>query len=163
MYHGVPHQPMTMPMMMTGGPVMPGHPMYMQAQQQQSGMLMPMPMGPAAAPCYGSLGVAAGLGAGVGGQPFLWNNPPMVGPSIPPPPQGMASWCHPKQSPFFAGPQGSLLNPPAHVLQQQYQQQQHFYPGQPLYMPLMQPYHQHQQQQGPAVTVVYHNPPLPSW
>lgn len=71
----------------------PGHPMYMQAQQQQSGMMMPMPMSPAAAPCYGSLGVGAGLGAGVGGQPFLWNNPPMVGPSIPPPPQGMASWC----------------------------------------------------------------------
>ncbi|KAI0179287.1 hypothetical protein GGR52DRAFT_299042 [Hypoxylon sp. FL1284] len=36
-------------------------------------------------------------------QPFLWVNAPMVAPSVPPhPPGNTGSWCHPRQSPFWA-------------------------------------------------------------
>ncbi|KAI1462613.1 hypothetical protein F4805DRAFT_3384 [Annulohypoxylon moriforme] len=46
-------------------------------------------------------------------QPYLWVNPPLVAPSVPPPPQGnTGSWCYPSQSPFWAGASANQTNPP---------------------------------------------------
>ncbi|KAL7623201.1 hypothetical protein AAE478_006882 [Parahypoxylon ruwenzoriense] len=46
--------------------------------------------------------------------PFLLVNPPLVAPSVaPPPPGNTGSWCYPSQSPFFTGTSHLLTNPPS--------------------------------------------------
>ncbi|KAI0885483.1 uncharacterized protein GGS22DRAFT_199786 [Annulohypoxylon maeteangense] len=67
-------------------------------------------------------------------QPYLWVNPPLVSPSIPPPPQGnTGSWCYPSQSPFWAGASAAQTNPPP-----QFYVAEQAYVAQPAYVATVQ-------------------------
>ncbi|KAI1806083.1 hypothetical protein F4811DRAFT_551276 [Daldinia bambusicola] len=81
-------------------------------------------------------------------QPYLWFNPPLVAPSVPPPPPStQGSWCYPSQSPFWAGASANQTNPPP-----QFYTAGQAYVAEPAYIVGAAPQQQQQQQPPPPPT-----------